>query len=177
MWTVRDPHKDWPVIDEIEKTNDRVTAIVGAALVEDRLETAIKVLLHEHDKLTPRMFSGTGPLASFATQANLGFLLGIYRENIWANLSRMARIRNVFAHELEVNTFDHDQVKDLMNNLDVVENLSDCPSRWRQVIIDKFQPAASPRQRFIDTAKVLLFFLEMYKTDSVPDVGPRQPSF
>jgi DNA-binding MltR family transcriptional regulator len=178
MWTVRDPSIDWPIIDEIEKAGDRAAAILAASMIEDRLEKAVKTFLHEDKEITPAMFEGLGPLASFSAKARMGFVLGIYGEPMLKTLNRIGQIRNRFAHELEVNSFTHPKVSGIVSLLDpssIIQKVSHEKIKGAFAGTSIAIKPAKDRQRFIDTIQVTLMLLELYRTYS--EHKPHTPSF
>jgi hypothetical protein len=178
MWTVRDPSIDWPIIEEIEKADDRAAAILAISLIEDRLEKAIKPLLHSHKEITPAMFDGLGPLASFSAKTRMGFLLGIYGEQFRNTLSRIGQIRNKFAHELNVNSFTHQHISSHVEHLDPASLIQGINHPKMKAFFMGTSMAVKPskdRQRFIDTVQVLLMLLEMHRT--YWEQPPHSPAF
>jgi hypothetical protein len=63
------------------------------------------------------MFGPGAALGDFGLKINLGYLCGFYSATGWKELDTIRRIRNEFAHNLEIDRFDIPMVKDRCNNL------------------------------------------------------------
>lgn len=85
---------------EILKGSDRVAAIMGAALVENALRRAIKASLHDPGDESALFYDQGAPFGTFHARIVAGKGLGLYGEEIAADLDRIRDIRNQFAHAL-----------------------------------------------------------------------------
>lgn len=86
-------------------TSDRVVGVLAGAYVDERLLSKIKkrlIAVEEDSDLHSRIFEFGGPLSSFGARINMGFMLGIYGEEVRQELNAIARIRNEFAHRTSV---------------------------------------------------------------------------
>lgn len=95
-------------IEEMEATSDRAAAIVIAALVEDRLTSALQASMANIPSVKNDFFRSSGPLGSFASKIDLAVLIGLLSEDAQNDLHTMRRIRNVFAHTLKPTEFHTD---------------------------------------------------------------------
>lgn len=86
--------------EELEGESDRAAAIVGAAWVEDSLRGALASFLIPHAEAWKRLFSGSGPLATFSTKIDLACLVGMISEAVRADLHSIREVRNEFAHQI-----------------------------------------------------------------------------
>lgn len=109
------------VREEIDLGSPRATAIVGAAFVEDHLQQLIQAQLVDDKKVMDQTFGPSSALGSFSAKINLGYLMGLYSKEAYRELDCIRTIRNDFAHELHINNFDIDTVKDRCANLRVWE--------------------------------------------------------
>jgi hypothetical protein len=107
--------------EKFDSLDDRSLAIVGAVMVDDKLERALRHRLHENKKIEEQVFRNSGPLGSFAAKIDLGLLVGLYSEQSHRDLSYLRQVRNVFAHEIHIESFDNQRVQALCNNIKVVE--------------------------------------------------------
>lgn len=112
--------KEAGAIQELMGLPDRAAGIVAAALLEARLEAALRGVLR--DGLTGNgkdatvqneMFRTSGPLGTFSAKIKLGFMLGLYGDTGRRNLERLKAIRNRFAHELGASSFADPEVRGL----------------------------------------------------------------
>jgi hypothetical protein len=104
-------------IKEIEQGADRAAAVVAGAFVDEHLLIAIKTRLASHDVIANDMFNTSGPLGTFKSRINMGFLIRLYSERAWKELDCISKVRNLFAHKLDVRDFTSQQVRDLVSNL------------------------------------------------------------
>ena len=109
------------VSEEIDLGSPRATAIVGAAFVEDHLQRLIQARLVDDEKVVDQTFGPNSALGSFSAKINLGYLFGLYSKEAYRELNCIRTIRNDFAHELHINDFDIDTIKDRCANLRVWE--------------------------------------------------------
>ena len=109
------------VREEIDLGSPRATAIAGAAFVEDHLQRLIQARLEDDEKVIEQMFGPSSALGTFSAKINLGYLLRLYSKETHRELDCIRKIRNDFAHELHINSFDLDTIKDRCANLRVWE--------------------------------------------------------
>lgn len=107
-------------IQELNKLPDRAMGIVAGALLERRLEIALKQSLRDAEikkgeSVHGRMFHASAPLGSFSAKIDMGFMISLYSAGARKDLVVIKDIRNRFAHWLKVRSFD--DVKDLCDNL------------------------------------------------------------
>jgi len=95
-----------------DKVTTTQNAIVAASFVEDHLQRLIQSRMVSDKKVLEQMFGPNSALGSFSAKINLGFLMGIYSKNAWRELDTIRTIRNDFAHELAINSFDILSVRD-----------------------------------------------------------------
>lgn len=112
---------DDAVTELTEEASHRAVAITAGAFVEDHLKTLIQAHMVEDALLVPAMFTGTGALSNFGTNINLGYLMGLYSQRAWKELTTISKIRNAFAHRLEVKDFDEGPAKDWCEALKIWE--------------------------------------------------------
>jgi len=58
-----------------------------------------------------------GPLSNFGAKIDISFALGILGNSARGTLKRVAEIRNLFAHRLDIRSFDHDDIRKLTDKL------------------------------------------------------------
>ena len=152
-------------IREIKGATDRAAAIVAAAMVENRLEGAMKFRFELDDKLEGEMFRSSAPLGSFSAKIKLGFMLRLYSRDAYNDLVRLKDIRNDFAHNFSITDFNNQSIQDRCKNFVLVD---DCvlqrgtaepgpPKRGVAIYIqDRDNVLATPRGRYIHTAMVFM---------------------
>jgi hypothetical protein len=123
------PQEDFvSILSEMEQGDNRTTAIVAAALVENNLALAIMARLRGLTDIDQkRIFENRGILSDFSLKIEAGYLLNIYGHLVREDLDKIRQIRNQFAHHLEIRDFDHPEVAgkcDSLNALRFLENLA-----------------------------------------------------
>jgi DNA-binding MltR family transcriptional regulator len=109
-------------VKEIDETkSDRAAAIVAATFVEDHLTRVLRHNFEQDDKLLEELFRPGGPLSDFGVKIDLGYLMGFYSKIAWKELDTIKKVRNDFAHKMEVRDFTHDRARELTNNLTMWE--------------------------------------------------------
>lgn len=104
---------------------DRSTVIVHASVVEDQLKSAIERYFPGKEKdpeSIERLFNPMkyGPLGSFTARVDVAFALGVVGVGGRRCLKQIASIRNLFAHRLDIHSFDHPEVSKLVGKLDYI---------------------------------------------------------
>jgi hypothetical protein len=175
-------HLKWPgkadsdkaIVEEIEKQTDRATALIATAYLEERLVMAIKARLNHHEEIENRLFKGAGPLASFSSKIDLGFLLGLYDPGEYQHLHIIREIRNEFAHKPEPRDFNFQRIFDLCKNINVQVNID---LRHEETKTDwNFKTVAdgTPRTAFLNAVRLLLLHLDI-ETKKTPLRKPALP--
>ena len=108
------------IITELQSQTDRGAAIVGVALLDEKLRQALEASFDP--SLAPaeraELFEGpTAPLSTYAARVRLGRALGLYRQDFAHELALFGRIRNRFAHKLDVREFASPSIATLCSQL------------------------------------------------------------
>lgn len=106
-------------MDEFEKETDRAAGIVGAAILDSSLESALKsyFVKSTHTK-NDSLFDGpNAPLSSFSSKIDIMFRLGLISEKMASALHIVRKIRNNFAHDIVKCDFQNQQIVSLINDL------------------------------------------------------------
>jgi hypothetical protein len=105
------------VKEEMEGLSHRATAVVGGAFVEEHLTYALRSRMVPDEKVIQERFAPGRAFGDFGAKIDLGYLMGVYGKQAYKELITIRRIRNDFAHQLEVNSFDRDDMRDRCENL------------------------------------------------------------
>lgn len=108
-------------IQELTKLPPRAAAVVAVALVHDRLGTRVGEKFTRTGDTKKKLFGENGPLSSFDIQSKMAYTLGIISKRAFNDCLRIGRIRNRFAHRLEVVDFDHSDVASECQGLELVQ--------------------------------------------------------
>ena len=111
------------IMKEIESDSHRATAVVAGAFVQERLLHAIRGRLIQDDKLCDEIFMPGRAIGDFGAQINLGYLMGIYTKAAQRELYSIRKLRNDFAHNMEVNDFETQKISALCANLKIWETV------------------------------------------------------
>jgi DNA-binding MltR family transcriptional regulator len=168
MWLHKTQDKESveAALKEIETSTDRAAAIVAVAFVEDHLTMALRRRFVQDEKALDAMFNERGALGAYGAKSELAYLVGMFSDRVASDLNYLRKIRNKFAHNVEIDSFSSPPVKDWAMNLKLVDyyNLefttgnSEDGTLFTQSIIDESsKPKLTiPRGRFIVTCQCLL---------------------
>lgn len=133
--------------------SDRGCALFAAAYLDTALVNLCRASLLESKKIDEELFAGTSPLATFSGRIKLAFYLGLISSEFRADLETIRKIRNEFAHDATILSFDTQAIAD----------------RCRNLGFSYHEPKASPREHFTAAASGLVALI-----DSLT-VGVRRP--
>ena len=104
----------------INSSSDHITAILAGSYLEYYLTRTIKMQLHYVEDITEKLFD-YGAAASFDTKAKLGRLTGVYGDKLYNDLNNIIKIRNCFAHRMDIRTFEDKEISPLIGKLKMCE--------------------------------------------------------
>lgn len=104
-------------LSEFQEETDRGAALVGAALIDDRLERLLKSHLLECKQSKEILNGGNSPLGSFSARTNMAYCLGLITELEYKEIETIRKVRNEFAHKVHGLSFKDQKVNDLCQNL------------------------------------------------------------
>jgi mannitol operon repressor len=104
-------------LQEFQKETDRGAALVGAALLDSRMQRL--VLSHFSDKRIAEglLSGGNAPLGSLGVRLKLAFSLGLITQLEYKECDTIRKIRNEFAHQVHGLTFSDPRLAGLASNL------------------------------------------------------------
>jgi DNA-binding MltR family transcriptional regulator len=76
----------------------------------------LKAFLPEKDKIVNELFEFNQPLGNFSNKINLCYSLGLIDKIVKDDLNMIRKIRNNFAHELNI-SFNDENIKSLSNEI------------------------------------------------------------
>ena len=102
-------------LNEMTSSNARTCAIVGLAFLENMLVLAILSRLRDLDEIEQKKLfdEPLSLLSGFSRRVEIARALNLFNDKIKSDLERLNKIRNKFAHYLEVSDFDHQEVASL----------------------------------------------------------------
>ncbi|MCZ6496569.1 MAG: MltR family transcriptional regulator [Alphaproteobacteria bacterium] len=170
------------VIEEDEKVffneqsllPDRVIGIVIPSLVDRRLALIIQGCWHDTAKgdLLSELFRDGGALGSLQTRVQVGFAIGLYGEDIFADLKRIVKIRNAYAHQPGARDFKTQPICDFTRDFVLPERhpkeTSATPETdTREQRIERLMRASGLidlkplRHRYLRTTEIILTWLSI----------------
>ncbi|ARS52303.1 hypothetical protein B9G99_04920 [Kushneria konosiri] len=104
-------------LGEFQGETDRGSALVGAALIDERLHRLLESHFIECKESNELIKGSNAPLGSFSTRIKMAYCLDLITELKYKECELIRRIRNEFAHQVHGLTFTDNKVYDLCNNL------------------------------------------------------------
>lgn len=112
------------VEEEINLKYDRALVITSASILETQLEKILKCFMLSDNKIDERLFTNNAPLATFSSKNSMCYYIGIISEYEYKTIETIRKIRNKFAHEIEIKKMsDSQSIIDLCNNLTIPKEL------------------------------------------------------
>lgn len=87
--------------DELIDESDRGCVLVGAAILEQRLEDIFRqqfAINQISNKMQSDLFNSNGPLSTFSSKIKLAHSFGLIDKSVFQDLEAIRKIRNEFAH-------------------------------------------------------------------------------
>ncbi len=108
--------------DEIEAfyeaLRDRDRAIVLSAIAENHLTSLLQLLMRRNEKdISQQLFNPSGPLGPFGTKLRVAYMLRILPPDIYKDLITVSKIRNKFAHDLSIKSFDDQKITNWVKSM------------------------------------------------------------
>ncbi len=124
-------------LNQLEKESARGLALVGAAILDDRLCDLLKSFLIPKPEKVKQLLGAGGPLGTLRSRITAAYCLGLVAEDQYHTLLTLNEIRNKFAHDLDSESFDSQRVRKLCSKLVLPEPLrqgkefESAPDRWK----------------------------------------------
>jgi hypothetical protein len=149
------------VMAAIETAQSPITvAILGAALVEQELETILrKKIKRTDDETWERLTGESGPLGSFWQKAELAYALKLFDDVTRDNLNSIRHIRNAFAHAKRLINFENDLVVRELRTLTIPASRNDARYRVLKRIREHKENDISPQKAFANLCEAVAIVL------------------
>ena len=157
---------------EINSVSDRSCAIVCAAFLDDFLERLILSFLTTESSTQDRLLlENNGPLSTFSAKIILSYRLGLISKKEYENLTLIRKIRNAFAHDIKINSFDNEKIRPLL--LDHIPDEKLLPPISIPITLDYYgEPLDLPTEIFIQFVSDEKLYLEI--VDKFPKIKFRE---
>ena len=110
------------VDEEINVKSDRALVITIGSILDTQLESLLKSFLIKDNKRDERLFNNYSPLSNFGSKISMCYYLGIISKYEYEALETIRKIRNIFAHEIEIKKLEDSQsIRDLCKTLNIPE--------------------------------------------------------
>lgn len=131
-----------------KEKNDRSIAIIGATFLDTILEHILLAFLADDEKNMQQLIRFDQPLGTFSSRIKMVYCLGLIYKPVKDDLELVRKIRNEFAHSLDV-SFDDQHIKDWCRNL-----------KWHRIsYVDNPPPTATAQELFQVGVNQLITYL------------------
>lgn len=161
------------------KESDRACAVLGAALLDARLESLYNRRLRA---FTEELLSNSGPLGTFSARIKVARALAWISEDVRFDLDQIRTIRNEFAHNFDHElSFGKQAIADKCRTLRVAQTLLDAHEHAASISHRNLSPEViramgavfePPRQRFEVTVEMLAQHIDELAADAAEYGGP-----
>jgi DNA-binding MltR family transcriptional regulator len=106
--------------DTLNSESDRGSAIIGAQIMSDRLESLLRAFFRsdaQSRKQIDPLFKGFGPVSTFSTRIQMAYVMYLIPRIIRDRLEMIRKIRNHFAHSPTPAKFTDAQCKETLHIL------------------------------------------------------------
>ncbi len=100
--------------------SDRAAALLASSFLEAFLAQFLKKFMIDDQQVCDALLKGSGPLATFYARRECAYAFGHIDEKKRNDIKYIAKIRNVFAHNHKMHSFNETQITDLCQNLSTV---------------------------------------------------------
>jgi len=99
--------------------SDRAAGVLAPAFLDDLLGQLLRVKLNESTSTASLLAPDRGALGTFSAKIDMTHSMGLIDSTTWNDLHIIRKIRNRFAHEIDIHDFSDDSVRDLVANLSI----------------------------------------------------------
>jgi len=150
-------------MQEFSKESDRASVILAAAMLEQELESLLRLRLVPSPNQEDALFdTPNAPISSFSAKIELAYRVGIISPRTARELHLVRRIRNDFAHNITGCTFENaavqNRVVELVKSQGVVESFGD----------ERGNFLSGPKGDFQMTVSWILWSLSGLSEDIIP---------
>ena len=104
-------------LDELNKESDRGLALVGAALIDEKLSKTLRSYFCEENAADKLLSGSNAPLGTFSSHIEACFALGLIDEFEYSEINLIRKVRNEFAHSIHGTTFKNQRITGLCSSL------------------------------------------------------------
>jgi len=119
------------IADGLTEESDRGCVLVTISIIEKQLEDILRKRILGSNKQLKELFTGFGPMSSFSAKIKLAYSFGIITSEASAELDRLKRIRNLFAHDPNLITFESKNIISMCESLEFALDVQSTTTRKR----------------------------------------------
>jgi hypothetical protein len=159
--------------------SDRACAVLGAALLDARLERLYERRLRHS---VEQLLYNNGPIATFSARIRVAHALAWISDDVSFDLHQVRAIRNAFAHDADHElSFENSSIGDKCRTLRVAQTLIDASEHAASIPHPNFSAAViramgavfePPRQRFEVTVEMLAQHIDELPAQASKYGGP-----
>jgi DNA-binding MltR family transcriptional regulator len=97
--------------------SNRAVGVMWPAIVENRLTDVLKACMRRDEAVAKELFRPEGALGTFGQKIKLGYMLGLYEKDLKDDSVLLTKIRNKFAHSVEVADFETLPIRHYMDQM------------------------------------------------------------
>jgi hypothetical protein len=160
-WEIFPDEPEQKTIKEIVTQSDRITAVVGGAMLDMECRRTLEVRLRQDKDMSDKLFKSGGSLFNLDPKITLLYQLYAMDRPCRTAMFGLATIRNVFAHQLDANFNSSDKkMMDAFKNLTLHEGHQYYPNYETGAdSANPIEPVTSNRARFISNLKLAVLWL------------------
>jgi hypothetical protein len=171
VWAIFPGNKnEQAVIELVTAGSERVTAVVGGALLEQAVDRTLRERLLNVPELVNALLLVDRPLGNMGPKIDLLRLLGAFDERTRKAMKGIARVRNFFAHHLDASfRSQNKEFTKAVRLLTLHENRTHYPHHLFGTDSDiPIEPIGSEREQFVVNLKLSLIALMRDRIGHVP---------
>ena len=115
-------------IDAYYLTNSaqpRAAGVMWPTLVENRIDALFEIGLRPDKEVWNDLFRSGGSLGNYGVKIRLGYMLGWFSKDFYRDLILISKIRNRFAHSIEVKDFADAKISSWLKEMTVYQKFTD----------------------------------------------------
>lgn len=123
------------MMSELKKETDRGMAILGAAMLDEKLKTILTNFLIK-GKQAERLLNGpNAPIGTFSAKLDMAFAVGLISEDEYQDAEIIRKIRNDFAHKFDLKfSFGNESVAARCKNFSIAKGVIEAAKGLGEVI-------------------------------------------
>jgi hypothetical protein len=128
------------------RTDDRTVAVVAAAYIDKYLDMALATLMPGiTDELKDKIFGVYGSVNTMAAKIDLSAAMNLIDDEGRRSMIAINRLRNRFAHDIHVSSFDHPEVVSLSKDIPMSENMKKMSGMFHREDHETYRELPRPR--------------------------------